>query len=266
MEEIIVWGDSLAEAYHEALHQLELMGEISLCPDWHCLQKEISMTMVVVDPLSSPMISNLFIGGPADLEQYTQEMLDGILDFEVERGNWDYTYHDRMVNFPKGYMIDWDCRNKYEYGVNQLAFVVEELRRNPFSRRAVITIRSAKDITVDAEPACLQHIQFFIREGKLHCKVLFRSNDACKATFMNAYALIQLQKRIADELEVAVGTYTHRANSFHCYEKDFDLFYAYVKRIRYGKEDAYADGELWAELMEEAKPEIAKKVKELMER
>ena len=48
---------------------------------------------------------------------------------------------------------------------------------------------------------------------------------------MNAYALIMLQKRIADCLGIEVGTYVHRANSFHCYERDFQLLEKYVNRI-----------------------------------
>ena len=119
------------------------------------------------------------------------------------------------------------------------------------------------------DPACLQHIQYFIRNDKLHCKVLFRSNDACKATFMNAFALIMLQKRIADTLGVKMGTYTHRANSFHCYENDFDLLKGYVKRI----DESIADEDIcydykdnWKDLMEMYQDEIAEQVEELKNR
>lgn len=247
-KECLATGKSLPEAYHEALIKLHEQGNITPCPDWNTDQKELSMTIFVEQPLSEPMISRCFIGGAKELEQYRQEMLDGILDFEVERGNWTYTYHQRMGN--------------------QVSFVVDELRRNSFSRRAVICIRSDDDIGSD-DPACLQHIQYFIRDGKLHCKLLFRSNDACKATFMNAFALIMLQKRIADELGVELGTYTHRANSFHCYAKDYPLLEGYVKRIRAAKDadditfDYAGD---WDEQMEDAKPEIAKMVEELKNR
>lgn len=111
---------------------------------------------------------------------------------------------------------------------------------------------------------CLQHIQYFIRDNKLHCKVLFRSNDACKANFMNMFALILLQKRIADKLGLEVGTYTHRANSFHCYEKDFHMLDKYIEAI----EDPMAENEYeyigdWDEIMEEYQPEIAKEVEKL---
>lgn len=242
MVERIVYGLTLPVAYHVALRMLYEDGVVSPCPDYNTRQTELSMTMVVEYPLAEPMISKLFIGGPHELEQYRQEMLDGILDFEVERGNWSYTYHQRMAP--------------------QIPFIIAELRRNPDSRRAVIDIRTADDMGSD-DPACLQHIQYFIRDGKLHCKVLFRSNDACKAAFMNAFALIMLQKRIADELGVPVGSYTHRANSFHCYEKDFPMLEGYVRRIKDGRDLTYRYEGEWDELMEEAKPAIAKMVEEL---
>ena len=72
-----------------------------------------------------------------------------------------------------------------------------------------------------------------------------------------------LQKRIADELGVEVGTYTHRANSFHCYEKDIPLLDAYVERILKGKALTYDYVGDWDELMEEAKADIAEKVERL---
>lgn len=255
MKEILVYGESLPMAYHQALKELRENGEHADCADWATTQKEVSMTMVVEHPLQEPMISKLFIGGPRELEQYRQELLDGILDFEIEKGKWVYTYHDRIVNYPiaDGKRLD------------QIEFVKEELRRNPSSRRAVILVR---DPSVDAgsdDPACLQHIQYFIRDGKLHCKILFRSNDACKATYMNAFGLIMLQKRIADDLGVEMGSYTHRASSFHCYEKDLPMLEGYYKNIcEKSYEDCtydYVDG--WDELMEEYQESIAADVEEL---
>ena len=239
MKEVLIQAKTLPEAYHMSLTALEECGEISDCADWNTTQKELSMTMVIEEPLEEPMISKCFIGGPRELEQYRMEMLDGILDFEVERGNWAYTYHLRYAD--------------------QISFVEEELKRNPSSRRAVMTIRDKEADMGSDDPACLQHIQYFVRGGKLHCKVLFRSNDACKAAYMNAFALICLQKRIADNIGADMGTYTHRANSYHCYEKDFPLLAGYVKRIRDAEdpEDVcydYEDG--WQEVMEEERPGI----------
>ena len=248
MKEVIVYGDTLPESYHKALLVLNKYGEIYPCPDWGTKQKEVSLTMFVQHPLQEPMISKLFIGGFRELEQYRQEILDGILDFEVDRGNWSYTYHKIMSE--------------------QIPFIISELKNNPYSRRAVIDIRDWKIDSESNEPACLQHIQYFIRDNALHCKVLFRSNDAVKATFMNAFALIMLQQRIANELGYDVGTYTHKANSFHCYAKDYSLLNGYCSRLSTEDNDAqtyYYVGD-WQDLMDEVKPEISNMVKELMKR
>lgn len=248
MKEYLNYGDTLPEAYHKALTTLNYCGDVTDCSDWNTRQKELGITMVVTHPLAEPMISKCFIGGPEELQQYIMEMLDGILDFEVDKGNWAYTYHQRYVD--------------------QYQFVVDELKRNPSSRRAVMIIRDKNQDMYSEDPACWQHVQYMVRDGKLDCQVLFRSNDSCKATFMNAFALIMLQKRIADELNVKVGTYTHRANSFHSYEKDWELLKGYVKRIEDAdeKDDVayyYDDEDGWKEQMEDAIPNIMKKVEVL---
>ncbi len=253
MTEFQVTGMTLPEAYHEALKVLNNFGEKTPCPDYNTTQIEVSMTMQIRTPLREPMISRLFYGGPAELEQYRQEMLDGILDFAIEQGKLAYTYHSRIKE--------------------QLPFIYRELRRNPDSRRAVIDVRDWKHDSAEgnSNPACLQHLQFFIRDGKLYLKVLFRSNDACKAAFMNAFALIMLQKKVADELGVKMGSYTHRANSFHCYERDIPLLKGYVDRISaagpdHADETNYRYAGDWELLMEEAKESIAESMEELKRR
>ncbi len=242
MKELFVKGRTLPEAYHAALRALQSEGEILSCADYDQKQKEASMTMCVLEPLREPMISKLYIGGHRELQQYVMEMLDGLLDFEIGRG-FDYTYHDRIGD--------------------QTAFVAEELRRTPDSRRAVIDIRDKDFDRRTRHPACLQHMQFFIRNNALECKVLMRSNDAAEATFMNAFAFIMLQKRIAEELGVSVGGYTHRANSFHAYEKDFALLDNYVRRLDSGEDVCYEYEGFYEELMAEAVPEILRAVEEL---
>lgn len=244
MKEIFVQGTTLPEAYHKSILELYNNGEITECPDYNQKQKECTMTIFVENPTAEPMITKLFIGGYEELEQYRQEVLDGILDFRIGHG-WSYTYHSRIAE--------------------QLPFIYEELKRNPFSRRAVIDVRDwvADTKKGNDSPACLQHMQFFVRDGKLHLKVLMRSNDAPEATFMNAFAFIMLQKRTADELGYEMGTYTHRANSFHCYEKDFKLLEGYIRGIESGENITYEYEDFFKQLMEESLPNIQRKIEQV---
>ena len=213
MKHFFVEETSLPQAYHAALRLLSTEGKQIPCPDYSTDMLEIAMTFAVAEPFAEPMVSRLYPGGTYELQQYVLEVCDGILDFMVgaAENTWEYTYSLRI----KG----------------QIPWLLDELRRNPHSRRAVIDVR---DTAVDAHndhPACLQHIQFLNRDGKLHMKVLMRSNDAVNATFMNAFAFIMLQKRIADELGLAVGSYTHTANSFHAYAKDWKMLRGYMARL-----------------------------------
>ena len=237
-------GKSLAEAYHRALVELETNGSVVDCTDWNQRQKECAMTIHVEEPVSEPRISKLIIGGPYDLQRYVMELIDGILDFKINAG-WDYTYHDRFARY--------------------LPFVLSELKRNRESRRAVISIRDNEKDSSTSDPACMQSLQFFIRNDKLDCMVLFRSNDLPEAFFFNAFGIIMLQERIAGELGVGVGTYTHRSNSMHCYEKDFQLLKNFTKALVEKKPEELSYNYLgdWDELMEGEIPEINRLVEEL---
>ena len=248
MKEVLVKGITLPDAYHKAILALHNDGDILTCNDWDQKQKELSMTFVAENPLDEPMVSRLYIGGFHELQQYVMEILDGILDFKIgEDTYWEYTYHDRLTNY---------------YGFNQIQFIIDELKRNNDTRRAVAVIRDNKIDPFNPNPACLQIMQFMIRGEKLHCKVLMRSNDAIKATFMNAFAFIMLQRSIAERLGVPVGSYTHRANSFHCYEKDFELLRQYIDGIvnKPIDEITYPYEGFYKDMMEECIPAINKMV------
>lgn len=244
---ITAWGNTLPLAYHAALKQLKKYGEKVDCPDWNTERLETQICMNVITPLAEPMISLLSIADPKSLEQYRLEMLDGILDWAILAGKEPYTYHDRIMS---------------EYDL-----CIEELKRSPLTTRAVINVRSFIDVFTP-DPACLQHIQFMIRNGKLNMTVLFRSNDAVKATFMNAFALIMLQKKAADEIGVEVGSYTHIANSFHCYKEDYAMLDGYIKRMYpvSGCTVNYTGDDGWKEIMDEEKPEILAEMEELKKR
>jgi thymidylate synthase len=256
MKEVVCIKGTLPATYHESILQLCDIGDIVTCNDWTQTQKELSMTFVAETPLAEPMVSKLYIGGFRELQQYVMEIIEDILDFRVGDG-LPYTYHDRITNYPSG--------STNGYSINQLQYVINELRRNADSRRAVIDIRNVSADISSSDSACLQHMQFLIRNGALHCKVLMRSNDAVEAAFMNAFAFVILQKSVAEELGVKVGSYTHRANSFHCYEKDFSRLRQYAKAIR-GKpvaELTYRYDDFYQELMEESISEILNMIEKL---
>lgn len=240
MKHYYVEGKTLPEAYHNALLVLNEKGETVPCPAYNTTTKECGMTMYVENAMAEPMISRCWVGGHHELQQYLMEISEGILDFMigVDDNTWEYTYHDRI---------------KY-----QIPFVIEELRRDPYSRRAIIDVRKNNVDMGNEHPACLQNMGFMIRDNKLDLVVTMRSNDAPEATFMNAFAfIVGIQKYIVDQLNIdenlniEVGSYTHITYSFHCYEKDFKKLNDFCKRIESGFNTTYDYMGFYKELMED---------------
>ena len=96
----------------------------------------------------------------------------------------------------------------------QLDYVIDELRRDPDSRRAVMHLRVPDD-SIDAklDVPCTLALQFFIRDGKLHQVANMRSSDLIFGIAYDIPAFTMFQEMIANELGVGVGTYTHTSNS-----------------------------------------------------
>jgi thymidylate synthase len=107
---------------------------------------------------------------------------------------------------------------------NQLNNVIKELRENPTSRRAVISIYDGKENNLYyKDTPCTLAINFFILNNKLEMSVMMRSNDLVFGFCNDQYCFSELQKLIASELKMAVGGYYHFSTNMHIYERHFNL-------------------------------------------
>jgi thymidylate synthase len=128
---------------------------------------------------------------------------------------WDKMHNgDNLVNSNYGYQ--WS-RN------NQLEFVIDELTKNPNSRRAVVTIYDGKDHELHSfDTPCTLNIVFNITNDKLNMSVLMRSNDLWFGFCNDQYCFSKLQELVALKLNLEIGWYYHFANNLHLYDKHFD--------------------------------------------
>ena len=126
--------------------------------------------------------------------------------------------------------------------LDQWAYVVDELKKDPDSRRAIMHIRVPDD-SVDAklDVPCTLALQFFIRDGKLHQVVNMRSSDVIFGIAYDIPAFTVFQEILANELGVELGTYTHTSNSLHIYERHFDMAEKILKTSNVNK----SKFELW---------------------
>lgn len=106
----------------------------------------------------------------------------------------------------------------------QWDYIIDELTKDPDSRRAVIHIRVPADsIHAKLDVPCTLSLQFFIRDKKLHQIVNMRSSDLILGIAYDIPAFTFLQEMLANQLNVELGTYTHISNSLHIYEKHFPM-------------------------------------------
>lgn len=129
---------------------------------------------------------------------------------------WDRMSEDGVtVNSNYGHKI-----HKF-YGFDQWEFVREMLKNDPNSRQAVIHIKDPGVHPKDTP--CTVCMQFFIRDNKLHLTVYMRSNDVWMGFPYDVFNFTCYQIRMAMELGVDIGSYTHIAGSLHLYERNSQL-------------------------------------------
>lgn len=117
-----------------------------------------------------------------------------------------YTYSERLQNYQ---------------GRNQLIDIVNRLKQDIGSNRAVaVTFNPFIDNERDDIP-CLQLIQALVRDNKLILSVYFRSNDLYGAFPSNMMFLTYLGMKIADELGVQFDYIDYHCSSLHIYETDY---------------------------------------------
>ena len=107
------------------------------------------------------------------------------------------------------------------HGFDQMEKVIELLRVDPGSRRAVINLNVPNPEVIETkDEPCTIALQFLIRDGALDCIAMMRSNDIWTGLPYDIMYFTTLQKIIADALGVDYGSYTHVAGSLHMYLKD----------------------------------------------
>lgn len=110
-----------------------------------------------------------------------------------------------------------------KHGFNQIEKIIELLKRDPNSRRAVLNVNEANEHVIETkDEPCTIALQFLIRDNKLHCTAIMRSNDIWLGFPYDAVFFTELQKYIASRLMVGCGTYTHFATSLHVYDRDIE--------------------------------------------
>jgi len=249
--------------------------------------KDCSMTFTVLRPNSNPRFHRCFPGGPADLQEYRMEVVDGIKDHWVDledKRKWQYTYHERLRQYKLPGVAETPSDTSKSFGllyavqefppIDQIQKMIEQLAKSPYTRRCqAVTWQPWHDMD-SSDPPCLRNIWcriLFDDDGEwyLNMNVSFRSRDGYMAAFMNADAFIHLMNYIAlcvgsiAKRPVHLGRYCDQSDSYHIYGKDHGRFerefLAGVNNKTF-EERTYV-AEFFAPMMKEAVPGILEKIR-----
>jgi thymidylate synthase len=165
-------------------------------------KETIGARIQVSNPMYEPAVSPKYIFGDLFIQEYRQNIL-AASQREPSSGK----------------------RIKKENGLaskdnNQIDKVVELLKKEKSSRKAIISLWDYKQDILSQHPPCALSIQFLCRNHRLNTVAYFRSNDAWMSLLPDMIVMRDLTKIISDRLGIQPGVYIHYAASLHLYEPD----------------------------------------------
>ncbi len=102
--------------------------------------------------------------------------------------------------------------------IDQLRWVVDEIRRNPDSRRLVVSAWNVADLPDMALMPCHALFQFYVIDGRLSCQLYQRSGDIFLGVPFNIASYALMTHLVAQATGLEVGDFVHTLGDAHLYD------------------------------------------------
>lgn len=106
--------------------------------------------------------------------------------------------------------------------IDQISQVVEQIQRNPNSRRLMVSAWNVADVPHMALPPCHALFQFYVANGKLSCQLYQRSADLFLGVPFNIASYALLTMMIAQVTGLDAGDFVHTFGDAHIYHNHFE--------------------------------------------
>jgi thymidylate synthase len=106
--------------------------------------------------------------------------------------------------------------------IDQLRQVIDELQRNPDSRRLIVSAWNVADLPQMALMPCHTLFQFYVADGKLSCQLYQRSADIFLGVPFNIASYALLTHMVARHCGLGVGDFVHTLGDAHLYSNHFE--------------------------------------------
>lgn len=153
-----------------------------------------------------------FIKGDTSAK-YLKDNKVGIWDLWInENGDLPFTYPHQWRKFS----------NTHGEPFDQLADVINLLKKDPYSRRIIISAWNPTEISMAALPWCHSFYQFYVANGKLSCSFFCRSQDISLGTPFNWVSAALLTHVLAQICGLEVGELIWNGGDVHIYENQVE--------------------------------------------
>ena len=114
----------------------------------------------------------------------------------------------------------WDAPDGRK--IDQLNDVINQIKKNPNSRRLIVSAWNPSDVVSMALPPCHCLFQFYVSENKLSCQLYQRSADIFLGVPFNIASYSILTHMIANVTGLSVGDFVHTLGDAHIYTNHFN--------------------------------------------
>ena len=130
---------------------------------------------------------------------------------------------DKDGDLGRVYGAQWcDWRTPDGRSINQIDQVIGQIKKNPDSRRLIVSAWNPGEIEQMALPPCHAMFQFYVSDGKLSCQLYQRSADIFLGVPFNiaSYALLTLM--VAQVCGLKPGDFVHTFGDLHLYSNHIE--------------------------------------------
>jgi thymidylate synthase len=106
--------------------------------------------------------------------------------------------------------------------IDQITSLINEIKRNPDSRRLIVSAWNVAELPQMALLPCHCLFQFYVANGKLSCQLYQRSADIFLGVPFNIASYALLTHMIAQVCQLQVGEFVHSFGDAHIYNNHFD--------------------------------------------
>jgi len=135
---------------------------------------------------------------------------------------WD-EWADENGNLGPVYGHQWRSWPSRDGGtIDQITNLINQIKKNPDSRRLIVSAWNVADVDHMALPPCHTLFQFYVANGKLSCQLYQRSADTFLGVPFNIASYALLTMMVAQVCDLEVGDFVHTFGDAHLYSNHIE--------------------------------------------